>query len=137
MSEAISLDEIRLDDVITILKKDLYGDVRVHILRVAKIGRKYIYGRHIIHDSGADRESDYLSRIDVDGAVLLRGDRRDLADEEVAWSSRKLEWHERKHSAIRNIESELWDLKVKRIEEWERENPFPKNPLERFFGEKI
>jgi len=132
-SDRISVDEIKPNDVVTILKKDLYGDIGVRVIRVVKIGRQYIYGKYIYDGV----ESDYVSRIPIDGVIMLRGNRGDLEAEELAYSRSMRTWHDMKTEAIRKIDSELWDLRMKRIKEWETQNPPPKNPLERFFGDGV
>lgn len=108
----------------------LVNPVSVVILRVTKVGRKYVYGHTIWTDQiDGEKESYDVRKFNLEEYKLYPEKRQDLYDELRQHERNVRKWKDEKEKYYRDVDRELRDKKYKemaeRMNEWDKRNPFP------------
>ena len=122
---------IKPGDEVTAVYNSL-TDRHVLLLKVTKVGRKYIYGTTLWSDpDGAVREG-HDTKVDTERSIIYPGLRHDLRAAEFKYQNDYRRWQDRYQEKEKEITRELRDLIRSRLDEWKdewkQENPIPQRP---------
>jgi len=135
MMEKTSWREIKPGDIITIFYLSRYDDWNYEVLKVEKVGRKHIYGYSVLMDDGKLVIRDWMSKFSVQDktdVIIVRGYAEELVDALNDYYRALREWGDRQRQARREFEYQAYGLIRKWMEEWEKNNPRPENPIRSF-----
>ena len=98
-------------------------------LRITKIGKKHLYGVHFYFEEEQRKEAHYEADHNLDEYIIFDGVREDLKIQHVQFRRDYDEHEKRRTSKHYELERELNDQLRAKMDEWDRDNPRPKNGL--------
>jgi len=133
--EVLEIDEVRVGDVVTVLQHGR-ASYDYHVLKVEEVGEDYITGYNVWEEEGELKvgKRPVTVRADREWAIIVRGMANDLIKQIKLWKIEFEGWIMRWEYMRKEIERQLYEQVVKQLEEWEKNNPPPKNPIEALIG---
>ena len=114
-------------DAITAVYPHL-GGRSVMLMRVDKVGRKYLHGITLSRSpNGAIREG-HPHRINIEDSTIYPGLRHELRDAEYKHRLAVQQWQRRKQSRKDEVARDFWDYVRGRMDKWEAVHPVPPPP---------
>lgn len=104
------------------------GTRYVHLLKITKVGRKYIYGTTIWVDPDGTTRDGHPTKVNLEESVIYRGLRHDLDAAEDQYRKDYQQWQQQKKSQRQDFEWELKTLVQDKVDAWEVDNPMPHPP---------
>ena len=117
----------------TLIAKDS-GQVR--IIKVEKIGKKYIYGRSLFkffkifpNDEGFLSEAYQTTKYDKDRYTILEGERNDLMQAWQQYVKEERDWHKTYKQKGDELKNDASRWVGEELKKWLKENSYPTRPI--------
>ena len=128
--EVLEIGEVGVGDVVTVFRYGKHYDY--HVLKVEEVGEDYITGYNVWEEEGELKigKRPVKVRTYKEWTIIVRGMAKDLIKQIKLWKIEFEEWVMRWEYMRKEIERQLYGQVVEKLEEWEKNNPPPKNPIE-------
>jgi hypothetical protein len=124
------LDEPVVDEgkLVTIIELE---EGEPSVMQVEREGRVYLYGRYVHRDldTGKLQGNYWMGKIDKSKSKILKGACWELIDQYRKWRADVEAYEDRRRQARYSFENEAYKWVSLQMNEWDRENPKPLNPL--------
>lgn len=104
------------------------GGRSVLLMRVNKVGRKYLHGITLSRNPDGTIREGHPHRINIENSTIYPRLRHDLRDAEFEYRLAVLKWKRQKQSRKDEIARDFWDYVRGRMDKWEVYNPMPQPP---------
>ncbi len=121
------MTKFKIGQQITVVYSHL-GERVVLLLKVTKVGRKYLHGvtRHIKLDGTL--MDGYRTKVDPEKSDIYAGFRFDITDAMLKHREEYEEWERQEHKKKLEYERDFYLHVKKRVAEWVVDNPAPQPP---------
>ena len=121
------MKKFKLGDEITAVYQ-VKGVTYIRLLRVAKVGRKYIHGTTLFPGPDNHLREGRETTVNIETSIIYRGLRLDLVHAEHQYRKDYQGWQNQREEQRRDIKWELRTMVQNRLDAWEADNPQPKRP---------
>ena len=104
------------------------GVTYIRLLRVTKVGRKYIHGTTLFPDYDDHLREGHPTTVNIETSIIHWGLRLDLVQAEHQYRKDYQGWQNQREEQRSNITWELRKMVQNRLDDWEADNPQPKPP---------
>jgi len=105
---------------------NLQPDRYVLLLRVTRVGRKYLHGVTLWVDQGGAIREGHETKVPLKESIIYSGLRTDLREAEHQYRKTRQQWNNQREKVRRDAEWELRGLVQDALDMWEAENPAPR-----------
>jgi hypothetical protein len=94
-------------------------------MEITRIGREYIYGKHVYFEDGKKQVSTWEDKINPAEYLIFDGIRTDIQEQFNNYRLKLQEYEDKRKEARYSFEREAYDLTRRKMETWDKENPRP------------
>lgn len=137
------LKNLKIGQEITIISKGIrHGNTdyimqdeigKASFMQITKIGNKYIYGKWIyFNPTNGKKEYNWEDKINTDDYLIFPTIRHDLKQKYQQYKDANEQYKTDYKNAVYDIESELYNIKRQKIDQWQNQHQRPENTIQEY-----